>query len=119
MLATSSHDGATQALLSAHGRDASLIASPVNEELVTLAAEMPVGGKLIAVAKAWTTHSPLAHCNLEKLAAWCRDTLYATASITCAYPQNRTWSSLTPSKVAKCEYQCRRTRSSFNALRIP
>jgi hypothetical protein len=63
MLATSSHDGATQALLSAHGRDASLIASPANEELVTLAAEMPVGGKLIAVAKARTTHSPL--CSLQ------------------------------------------------------
>jgi hypothetical protein len=56
MLATSSHEGATQALMGAHVFDASLIASPVNEGLVTLTAEMPVGGKLIAVAKARTTH---------------------------------------------------------------
>jgi hypothetical protein len=57
MLATSSHDGATQALLSARSFDASLIASPVNEGLVTLTTEkMQAGGKLIAVAKARITH---------------------------------------------------------------
>jgi hypothetical protein len=68
MLATSSHDGATQALLSAHGFDASLIASPVNEGLVTLTADMPVGSKLITAAKARTTPiGRCAHCNPEKL----------------------------------------------------
>ena len=36
MLATSGRDGATQALLSAHGFDASLIAELVNHGLATL-----------------------------------------------------------------------------------
>jgi hypothetical protein len=45
-----------QALLSAHGFDASLIAGLVNHGLATLTAEkVGAGGKLIAVAKARIT----------------------------------------------------------------
>jgi hypothetical protein len=51
MLATADLNGATQALLSAHGFDASLIAGLVNRGMATLAAErVRAGGKLIAVA---------------------------------------------------------------------
>jgi hypothetical protein len=39
MLATSGHNGATQALLSAHGFDASMIAELVNHGLAILTAE--------------------------------------------------------------------------------
>jgi hypothetical protein len=39
MLATSGYNGATQALLSAHGFDASLIAGLVNHGLATITAE--------------------------------------------------------------------------------
>jgi hypothetical protein len=53
MLATAGHNDAPQALLSAHGLDASLIAELVNRGLATLAAKkVQAGGKLIAVAKA-------------------------------------------------------------------
>jgi hypothetical protein len=49
-------NGAPQALLSAHGFDASLIARLVNRGLATLTAEkILAGGKLIAVAKARIT----------------------------------------------------------------
>jgi hypothetical protein len=52
ILATSGYDGATPALLSAHGFDASLIAGLVNHGLATITAEkVRVGGKLIAVAR--------------------------------------------------------------------
>jgi hypothetical protein len=52
MLATADRNGAPQALLSAHGFDASLIAELVNHGLATLTAEkVRAGGKLIAVAK--------------------------------------------------------------------
>src|SRR5260370_2595124 len=58
MLATAGLDGAPQALLSAHGFDASLIAELVNHGLATLAAErVRVGGKLIAVAKVRITEA--------------------------------------------------------------
>jgi hypothetical protein len=58
MLATAGHNGATQALLSAHGFDASMIAELVNYGLVTLTAEtVRAGGKLIAVAKARITNA--------------------------------------------------------------
>jgi hypothetical protein len=58
MLATSGRDGATQALLSAHGFDASLIAELVNHGLATLTAEkVRAGDKLIAVAKARITQA--------------------------------------------------------------
>jgi hypothetical protein len=53
MLATAGPNGAPQALLSAHGFDASMIAELVNHGLATLTAEkVRAGGKLIAVAKA-------------------------------------------------------------------
>jgi hypothetical protein len=56
MLATAGPNGAAQALLSAHGFDASMIAKVVNRGLVTLKAEkVPAGEKLIAVAKARIT----------------------------------------------------------------
>jgi hypothetical protein len=56
MLATSGRDGAPQALLSAHGFDASLIAGLVGQGLATLKAEkVRVGDKLIAVATARIT----------------------------------------------------------------
>jgi hypothetical protein len=56
MLATADRNGAPQALLSAHGFDASLIAGLVNRGLATLTAEkILAGGKLIAVAKARIT----------------------------------------------------------------
>jgi hypothetical protein len=56
MLATAGLNGAPQALLSAHGFDASLIAELVNRGLATLAAEkVRAGDKLIAVAKARIT----------------------------------------------------------------
>jgi hypothetical protein len=58
MLATACRNGASQALLSAHGFDASMIAGLVNRGLATLTAEkVPVGGKLIAVAKAQITEA--------------------------------------------------------------
>ena len=48
MLATAGHNDVTQALLSAHGFDASLIAELVNHGLATLTAEkVRAGGKLI------------------------------------------------------------------------
>jgi hypothetical protein len=51
MLATAVRNGATQALLSAHGFDASMIADPVNHGLATLTAEkVRAGGELIAVS---------------------------------------------------------------------
>jgi hypothetical protein len=56
MLATAGLNGAPQALLSAHGFDASLIAELVNHGLATLTAEkVRAGDKLIAVAKARIT----------------------------------------------------------------
>jgi hypothetical protein len=58
MLATSGLNGAPQALLSAHGFDASLIAELVNRGLATLTAEkVRAGGKLIAVAKVRITEA--------------------------------------------------------------
>jgi hypothetical protein len=58
MLATAGHNGAPQALLSAHGFDASLIAELVNHGLATLTAvKVRAGGKLIAVAKARITEA--------------------------------------------------------------
>jgi hypothetical protein len=58
MLATAGPDGATQALLSAHGFDASLIAGLVNRGFATLKAEkVRAGGKLIAVATARITEA--------------------------------------------------------------
>jgi len=58
MLATADRNGAPQALLSAHGFDASLIAGLVNRGLATLTAEkILAGGKLIAVAKARITEA--------------------------------------------------------------
>ena len=58
MLATADRNGAPQALLSAHGFDASLIAGLVNRGLATLKAEkVRAGGKLIAVAKARITEA--------------------------------------------------------------
>jgi hypothetical protein len=58
MLATSGYNGATQALLSAYGFDASLIAGLVNHGLATITAEkVRVGGKLIAVARVRITES--------------------------------------------------------------
>jgi hypothetical protein len=51
MLATAGRNGVTQALLSAHGFDASMIAELVNHGLATLSAEkVRAGGKLIVVA---------------------------------------------------------------------
>jgi len=58
MLATAGRNGVTQALLSAHGFDASLIAELVNHGLATLTAEkVRAGGKLIAVAKVRITEA--------------------------------------------------------------
>jgi hypothetical protein len=58
MLATASRNGVPQALLSAHGFDASFIAELVNHGLATLTAEkVRAGGKLIAVAKARITEA--------------------------------------------------------------
>src|SRR5262249_12080503 len=52
MLATAGRNGATQAVLSALGFDASMIAELVNRGLVTLTAEkVRAGGKLMAVAR--------------------------------------------------------------------
>jgi hypothetical protein len=51
MLSTAGRNGVTQALLSAHGFDASLIAGLVHHGLATITAEkVRAGGKLIAVA---------------------------------------------------------------------
>ena len=56
MLATAGRDGVAQALLSAHGFDASLIAELVNQGFATLSAKkVRAGGKLVAVAKARIT----------------------------------------------------------------
>jgi hypothetical protein len=53
---TAGRNGATQALLSALGFDASMIAGLVNRGLATIAAEkVPAGGKLIDVGKAGIT----------------------------------------------------------------
>jgi hypothetical protein len=58
MLATAGPNGAAQALLSAHGFDASMIAKLVNRGLVTLKAEkVRAGEKLTAVAKARITQA--------------------------------------------------------------
>jgi len=58
MLATAGRDGVAQALLSAQGFDASLIAELVNLGLATLAAErVRAGSKLIAVAKVRITEA--------------------------------------------------------------
>jgi hypothetical protein len=58
MLADAGRNGVTQALLSAHGFDASMIAELVNHGLATLTAEkVRAGGKLIAVAKARITEA--------------------------------------------------------------
>jgi hypothetical protein len=52
MLATSGYNGATQALLSAQGFDASLIAGLVNHGLATITVEkVRVSAKLIAIAR--------------------------------------------------------------------
>jgi len=49
---TAGRNGATQALLSAHGVDASIIAGLVIRGMATITAErVRAGGKLIAVAK--------------------------------------------------------------------
>jgi hypothetical protein len=51
MLATAGEDGVAQALLSAHGFDATMIAGLVNRGLATLTMEkVRAGGKLTAVA---------------------------------------------------------------------
>jgi hypothetical protein len=56
MLATTGRNGMTQALLSAHGFDASMVAELVNQGLVTLSAEkVRAGGQLMAVVKARIT----------------------------------------------------------------
>ncbi len=56
MLAAAGPHGATQAVLSSHGFDASMIADLVNQGLATLTAEKVVAdGKLVAVAKARIT----------------------------------------------------------------
>jgi len=56
MLATAGANGATQAVLSAHGFDASMIAGLVNQGLATLTAKKVLAdGKLVAVAKARIT----------------------------------------------------------------
>ncbi|HKD29111.1 MAG TPA: hypothetical protein VKC66_24785 [Xanthobacteraceae bacterium] len=56
MLAASGRAGVTQALLSAHGFDASLIAELVNHGLASLMAEkVSADGKPIAVVKARIT----------------------------------------------------------------
>jgi hypothetical protein len=56
MLATAARDGATQALLSVHGFDASMIAGLVNHGLATITAErVRDGGKLVAIAKVQIT----------------------------------------------------------------
>jgi len=53
---TAGPNGATQALLSAHGFDANLIAELVNRGMATITAEkVRAGGKLMAVAKARIT----------------------------------------------------------------
>jgi hypothetical protein len=58
VLATSGYNGVTQAPLSAHGFDASLIAGLVNHGLATITAEkVRVGGKLIAVARVRITQA--------------------------------------------------------------
>ena len=58
MLATAGRNGAPQALLSAYGFDASMIAELVNHGLATLTAEkVRAGGKLIAVAKVRITEA--------------------------------------------------------------
>jgi hypothetical protein len=58
MLATSGYDGATPALLSAHGFDASLIAGLVDHGLATITAKkVRVGGKLIAVVRVRITEA--------------------------------------------------------------
>jgi hypothetical protein len=52
MLAPASRNGATQALLSAHGFDASMIAGLVNRGMATIAAEtVRAAGKMIKVGK--------------------------------------------------------------------
>jgi hypothetical protein len=55
MLADAGHNGAPQAVLSAHAFDASLIAELVNRGLATLTTEKVRAGKLVAVAKARIT----------------------------------------------------------------
>jgi hypothetical protein len=58
MLATAGLNGAPQALLSAHGFDASLIAGLVDRGLATLTAEkVRAGGKLIEVGKVRITEA--------------------------------------------------------------
>ena len=58
MLATADRNGAPQALLSAHGFDAIMIAGLVNQGLATLTTEkVRAGGKLIAVAKVRITEA--------------------------------------------------------------
>jgi hypothetical protein len=52
MLGTARREGATQALLSAHGFDASMIAGLVSHGLATITAEkVRAGGKLVAVVQ--------------------------------------------------------------------
>jgi hypothetical protein len=58
MLATAGRNGMTQALLSAHSFDASLIAELVNRGLATLTVETArAGDKVIAVAKVQITEA--------------------------------------------------------------
>ena len=52
MLANAGSDGVEQALLSAHGFDASVVAELVNKGMATITAEkVPAEEKLVAVAK--------------------------------------------------------------------
>jgi hypothetical protein len=58
VLATSGYNGVTQAPLSAHGFDASMIADLVNHGLATLTAEkVRAGAKLIAIARVRITEA--------------------------------------------------------------
>ena len=58
MLATAGRNGAPQALLSAYGFDASMIAELVNHGLATLTAEkVRAGAKLIAIARVRITEA--------------------------------------------------------------
>jgi hypothetical protein len=58
MLATAGRNGTTQALLSAHGFDASMIAGLVSHGLATITAEkVRAGGKLVAVVQVRITEA--------------------------------------------------------------
>jgi hypothetical protein len=58
MLTTAGRNGTTQALLSAHGFDASMIAGLVSHGLATITAEkVRAGGKLVAVVQVRITEA--------------------------------------------------------------